>query len=100
MIIPTFMLTLGRIVATPGALKALERTGEHPSTFLRRHEHGDWGHLCNEDKHANDDAVKHEGDHERQARVLSCYRLKDRTKLWIITEWDRSVTTVLLPSEY
>ena len=100
MILPTFMLPLGRIVATPGAIEAFQKTGEQPSSFLRRHQAKDWGELCEEDKKSNDDAVKHEGDPERQARVLSCYRLKDKVNVWIITEWDRSVTTMLLPEEY
>ncbi len=100
MIVPNFILSLGQIVATPGALDAFERTGEQPTTYLRRHQRADWGDLCPEDKQANDAAVAHEGDAERQARVLSSYKLKDKTKLWIISEWDRSVTTVLLPEEY
>jgi hypothetical protein len=91
---------LGQIVSTPGALEAFQQAGEIPSAFLRRHAACDWGELCPEDRRANDAAVRHEGDPERQARVLSAYRLKDQTKIWIITEWDRSATTILLPSEY
>ena len=92
--------SLGQVVATPGALEAFQRTGQQPSEFLRRHALGDWGDLDQHDMRANDEAVRHEGDPKRQARVLSTYRLKDGTKIWIITEHDRSVTTILLPSEY
>ena len=92
--------SLGQIVATPGALEALSATGEQPARFLNRHQQADWGELCDEDKRLNDEAVAHEGEPERQGRVLSAYRLKNNVKIWVISEWDRSVTTVLLPSEY
>lgn len=85
---------LGQIVATPGALEALEKTGELPGPFLMRHENGDWGELDAEDKSTNDEALT-VGN-----RILSAYRLKDDTKIWIITEADRSSTTILLPDEY
>ena len=85
---------LGRIVATPGALKALERAGETPLTFLRRHVAGDWGNLDEHDRTENELSVR-EG-----FRLLSAYELSDGTKIWIITEADRSSTTILLPSEY
>jgi hypothetical protein len=61
---------------------------------LRRHARGDWGELDDEDRAANDVALKH------GARLLSAYRTKAGTKFWIITEADRSATTVLLPEEY
>lgn len=60
---------------------------------LNRHAKGDWGDVCDEDKKANDFAL------DNKERILSSYTLDD-TKIWIITEWDRSVTTVLFPSEY
>ena len=85
---------LGRIVATPGALEALELSGETPATFLRRHIAGDWGDLDEHDRAENELSVK-EG-----FRLLSAYRLRDGTRIWIITEADRSSTTILLPSEY
>ena len=85
---------LGRIVATPGALEALEISGETPATFLRRHIAGDWGDLDEHDRAENELSVK-EG-----FRLLSAYRLRDGTRIWIITEADRSSTTILLPSEY
>jgi hypothetical protein len=86
---------LGQVVATPGALRALEGTGQSPDEFLRRHADGDWGTVCQEDKAANDAALKD------ASRVISSYVLKDGdTKLWVITEADRSSTCLLLPEEY
>ena len=91
---------LGRLVATPGALEALGTSGETALPYLARHRAGDWGEVCDEDKRLNDEAVAHEGDPDRQSRVLSAYRTTGGVKLWVITEWDRSVTTLLLPDEY
>jgi hypothetical protein len=88
------LFSLGQIVATPGALSALEKAGQSASQFLVRHALGDWGDLCVEDKQANAEAL------QEKLRLLSAYRLTDGTKIWVITEADRSVTTVLLPSEY
>ena len=90
----TRLFLLGQIVATPGALQELEANGHTASEFVARHALGDWGDLCGEDKAANDEAV------EKELRILSAYKLRDGTKIWIITETDRSVTTVLLPEEY
>jgi hypothetical protein len=84
-------LPLGMVVATRGALELLAQSG--PLPLLRRHQQGDWGEVGAEDWRANDDAVKHGG------RVLSAYTVAGE-RLWIITEADRSVTTLLLPSEY
>jgi len=88
---------LGQIVATPGALALLTREldagGRPGSHYLLRHGKGDWGDLGTEDKAANDAALKH------GSRLLSAYET-DTGKLWIITECDRSATTMLLPSEY
>ncbi len=85
----------GRIVATPGALDMLERYGQSPGTFLHRHLSGDWGELCSEDVEQNTMALKNEW------RIFSSYPLgSSGEKLWVITEADRSVTTLLLPSEY
>ncbi len=61
---------------------------------LRRHNNGDWGDLCKEDKQANDYALTHD------ERLLSSYLFQGSEKVWIITEWDRSATTVLFPEEY
>lgn len=85
---------LGQVVATPGVLDAFERTGQIPAEFLTRHASGDWGDLDPADKSANDHAV------ENGERLLSVYRLTDGTKVWIITESHRQVTTLLLPEEY
>jgi hypothetical protein len=87
-------LELGRVVATPGALRALEEAGQMPDEFLALHRNGDWGIVCDEDKSLNDEAL------EQGLRILSAYRLRTGTKIWIISEWDRSVTTILRPQEY
>lgn len=88
------LFPLGQTVATPGALEALGRAGESPLPYLGRHQRGDWGDLGAEDKGANDDALKH------GARLLSAYTLSTHERMWIITEADRSYTTLLLPDEY
>jgi hypothetical protein len=85
---------LGQMVATPGALAALEESGEQPSEFLARHAAGDWGALTDEDRKENEFSLAH------GFRLLSSYRLRSGAKIWIITEADRSSTTVLLPGEY
>lgn len=89
---PRFLL--GRIVATPGALEALESNEQQVMELLQRHVVLDPGELDEEDQQTNEDAVAH-GE-----RILSSYLLKDSTKIWIITEADRSATTILLPDEY
>ncbi|MGE5583783.1 MAG: hypothetical protein ACM3X9_14800 [Bacillota bacterium] len=89
------LFSLGQVVATPGALESLEKNNLFPDVFLRRHLSGDWGDLAADDAKMNDEAVKSGKD-----RVFSAYILPDKSKIWIITEWDRSVTTILLPSEY
>ena len=90
----TRLFSLGQIVSTPGALQSLEAAGDSASQFLCRHALGDWGDLCEEDQTANDEAVMDD------LRILSAYRLNSGVKIWVITEYDRSVTTVLLPEEY
>ena len=87
-------LQLGQIVATPGALAAFEESGEQPGDFLRRHASGDWGDLCDEDRKENEFSLAH------GFRLLSSYTLNSGTKIWVITEADRSSTTLLLPEEY
>lgn len=87
-------MKLGQIVATPGALAALGESGEQPSEFLSRHEAGDWGDLCIEDRMENEFSVAH------GFRILSSYSLRNGTVIWIITEADRSATALLLPEEY
>jgi hypothetical protein len=88
------LFAIGHVVATRGAVRALDKAHELPSTFLRRHVAGDWGDLEKEDRDLNDQALR-EG-----SRILSAYWLRDGTRLWVITEADRSVTTLLLPEEY
>lgn len=91
---------LGKLVATPGAIEALEAAGQDPQHFLSLHQSGAWGDLDHDDRRLNDEAIAHEGDLDRQQRVLSSYRTSLNTKIWVITEWDRSTTTILLPEEY
>lgn len=85
---------LGQLVATPGALDALQRAGQSPREFLRRHETGDWGEVGQEDANENDRSVLNE------LRILSAYRTKNNDRIWIITEADRTSTCILLPEEY
>lgn len=84
----------GQIVATPGALRLLDETNESPLEFLSRHLRGDWGDLCQEDRTENELSLK------QGFRLMSSYPITDTETLWIITEADRSVTTLLLPAEY
>jgi hypothetical protein len=86
--------TLGTLVATPGALAALEESGESALEFFRRHAMCDWGEVDASDKRANDQALIDD------ARLLSAYRTVKGERLWCITEADRSSTCILLPSEY
>lgn len=83
---------LGRIVATPGALEVLDR--RYISRALARHQSGDWGECVPMDWSDNDAAL------HKDFRILSVYTSPGGVKFWIITEADRSATTVLLPSEY
>jgi hypothetical protein len=86
-------LPLGRVVATPGALELFEDAREHPLDLLARHATGDWGDLCTFDRRQNEIALR-EG-----YRIFSSYNTPTG-QVWIITEADRSVTTILLPEEY
>ena len=104
----TARFPLGQIVATPGALELLQETGFSAAALISRHVHGSWGDLSEEDRAENEFAVT------RRLRILSCYRLVDAARLaatplekrsalptlLIITEADRSVTTLLRPDEY
>ena len=85
---------LGQTFITPGAQEALEIAGETPIQFLRRHVSADWGELSQEDVQENELSLR-EG-----FRLLGAYRTAKGQKIWIITEADRSATTILLPSEY
>lgn len=93
--LPTIPLfPAGQIVATPGALALLDETNRAPLEFLSRHLRGDWGDLSHEDKTGNELSLKH------GYRLMSSYPISQTDKLWIITEADRSATTLLLPEEY
>ena len=90
----------GKVVATPGALEALQQANQSVWVFLARHLAGDWGVVDAHDKAANDEALK-DG-----SRLLSAYTLADgTTRIWLVTEaqddnGNRAVTTALLPDEY
>ncbi len=84
----------GQVIATPGAIVALEFNRVSPIELLHRHLTGDWGDLDGDDKAANERALK-DG-----SRLLSAYNLADGTRIWIITEADRSASTLLLPEDY
>lgn len=89
------LFSLGQVVATPGALSALGDEGLDSQALLTRHVTGDWGELSGEDAQENELSLR-EG-----YRILSSYKLpRTGVKLWIITEADRSATTLLLPDEY
>jgi hypothetical protein len=91
---PQVNFPLGRIAATPGSLEALGEAGQMPHEFLDRHARGDWGEVDTADRRENDRSVR------QGFRILSAYKTHLGEKLWVITEADRSVTTLLLPSEY
>lgn len=88
------LFPLGMLVLTPGAEDALAAAHADAATYLRRHMRGDWGDLDAHDTRENERAVRGGG------RLLSAYRLPDDAQIWVITERDRSVTTLLLPDEY
>ena len=83
---------LGHLVATPNALGVL--SPDEIMVALGRHVRGDWGELDPEDRNANERALQHGG------RLFSAYLSTNEVKFWIITECDRSATTVLLPEDY
>jgi hypothetical protein len=85
---------LGQVLMTPGANAALLAAEHVPPEFLLRHKHGDWGDLCAEDRRENERSLR------VGSRLLSSYQTRTEGKLWVITEWDRSATTLLLPEEY
>jgi hypothetical protein len=89
-----YLFSPGRIVATPGALQALEEAGQSPAELLPRHLAGDWGDLDQADKDENEFSLEH------GFRTLSAYHLATSVTIWIITEADRSSTCLLLPSDY
>ena len=91
---PKPLFSLGQLVGTPGVIEALAQAEQEPLEFLARHVTGDWGELDDEDKAQNDFSVKN------NLRILSAYTLQTGERIWLITEADRSATTILLPSEY
>ncbi len=91
---PKAKFELGALFVTPGALRALEEAGQDPWEFLRRHQVGNWGELCKEDAQENELSLR------KGFRLLSAYTTRRGVKIWVITEADRSATTLLLPEEY
>ena len=85
---------LGQTFITPGAEEALQIAGQTAIEFLRLHMSGQWGELSEEDVQENELSIKN------GFRILSSYRTAKGQRLWLITEADRSATTLLLPSEY
>jgi hypothetical protein len=88
------LFDLGQTVMTIGAKEALKDSNELPMTFIRKHQSGDWGTVGKEDWQENEFSLKN------GYRLFSAYLTANGEKLWIITEADRSVTTILLPEEY
>jgi len=93
------LFELGKVAATPAALKAIEDSGQEPADFLNRHVHGDWGSVFDEERVRNDDAVA------TGEKIASVYRTGNGIQIWIITQaadsaGKRASTTILLPAEY
>ena len=88
------LFALGRVVATPGALAALQKAEQEPREFLDRHVNGDWGDVPEADKQENELALQH------GFRTFSAYTTSAGDRIWIITEADRSATMISLPDEY
>lgn len=89
---PKRFVPLGQVCITTNALHTLDQLDAHAA--LQRHGRGDWGECGEEDWQSNEFALLHKD------RLLSVYRDRNGTRFWIITEWDRSVTTILLPEDY
>lgn len=88
------LFPVGACVATPGALDAMQGDRDLAHMLIARHMYGDWGDVCADDAAANESALRH------GSRLMSVYRLVGGETLWLITEADRSVTTLLTPDEY
>jgi len=88
------LFNLGRCVITPGAQDALKSIDVEPRNLLSRHQNGDWSQMCGHDQNENRKAVKN------GFRVFSFYKLANGIDAYVITEADRSATTILLPGEY
>jgi len=85
---------LGLLLITPAAQEVLITHHITPIPLFKRHQCGDWGEVCDEDAQANQEALR------TGSRLMSVYRVHDTQNVWVITEADRSSTTLLLPSEY
>ena len=90
----TAKFELGKLVATRGVIEHINEAEEILYPYIKRHSIGDWGDTCAEDVQVNEDSLKNGG------RLMSVYNLPDGKKIWIITEWNRCVTTILFPDEY
>jgi hypothetical protein len=90
----TRRFSLGRMFLTPGAIEALEEARQSPHEFISRHAKLDQGELSDEDHKENLFSL------DKRLRIFSSYETRQSVKLWVITEADRSATTILLPSEY
>ena len=84
----------GNVVATRPLFEYCKARGFSLLPYMVRHAQGDWGDVCKEDWESNDEALK------SGQRLLSEYKLPDGKRIWIITEWDRSATTLLFPEDY
>lgn len=91
---PKPLFALGKVVATPGALDTMTQLDIVPLALIHRHVTGDWGDLGAEDQQQNRLAIR------SGLRIFSSYKISASVKIWIITEADRSSTTLLLPGEY
>lgn len=92
--IGTPLFALGQVVATPAALNAIAELGLSPLVLIHRHAIGDWGELTRIDQQENQHSLRTVG------RLFSSYPIGPKLKIWVITEADRSTTTLLLPEEY
>ncbi|MCL2591653.1 MAG: hypothetical protein FWD67_12500 [Betaproteobacteria bacterium] len=92
------LFNLGQLAMTPGVEAVAERGEFNPIQYLARHQSGDWGELPPSDWNLNNRSVSR--NPKERGRLFSAYVLPCGTKIWVITEWDRSVTTILLPDEY
>lgn len=84
----------GRIFISPGASQVFQMANENPHTYLNRHLTGDWGDLDDHDKSINRQAL------HQNLRLFSSYILKNKERIYIITESNRQTTTILTPDEY
>jgi hypothetical protein len=92
------LFDLGKLAVTRGVYEIVTSGELSPAGYLRRHQAGDWGEMCPSDWSRNNRALH--TDPEKRDRLMSAYTTAAGTKIWIITEWDRGVTTILLPDEY